>query len=220
MKKLAILIFVLLLLVGCSPSEEDMAAAVAQTVEAMATDTPETTATPEIYPVITEGNRKMMEYQLDEISGWATIDHVLGQNEDLHSVIIAGPDGELDLRFLYVYVADDWLFIDSILINADGERYTLDLCFENTDTIGGGKIQEMVAVCLDLADKDMVAQITSADKVMARLYGSKGSHDFELNQREKTSLKYTFQTFVNLKEGTIEIKEGIESEEEVWWELP
>lgn len=230
MKKLVLLALVLLFLVGCGLSEADVATSVAQTIEAMATDTPEPTATstprptstplPEAYPILTEDERATMKYSLDEMSGEATLEYLknYGQAVKLRSWLDITPQGEpANISFFYSYIADDWLFIDSILINADGERYTLDLCYENTDVLDDGQIMESVAACFDLSDKEMIEQIANADNVGVRLNGSSGNHDIRLSEKERFSLKYAFQTFANLSEGTIEMKDGIQDGEEIWW---
>ena len=204
MNRLAMLTLVLLVLVGCSPSIYPVLTEPVLT-EPVLTE-----------PVLTEYERMDMVYWKDEQSeffgGGGTLEYKDGRNMNLSSSVLVDHEGNVGKLILHYYMDADWLSVDSFVINADGERYYLDLCHEESDF-----------ACLELSDKELVKQIVGADIVMFRIRahyihsGEEGFNDFKLTALEKTSIGYAFQTFANLKEGTIEMKEGIKSGEEIWW---
>lgn len=246
--KRAFLVFVLsvffaVALGACSsgaPSEAAIQTAIAQTAESVPaetdtpieavpteTETPNPTSEPEkeeeFTPALEEEFLKDIDYHEDQISGTIYLSYRKAARHDFETIIyfFNGSD-QAEVGMIDTYTGDDWLFINSVIINADDERYFLDLCESNTDVLDGGKIEEFIVVCLDSDDAKMVEQIYTSDEVLVRFNGREGNHDFELGKREKDNLHYMYQLYTNLLDGTIEIRDGlgewVEGQEEPWWE--
>ena len=250
-RSFVILIFLILFAVvfsACSsgePSESDIQTAIAQTAEAIPTETdvPEPTATTkrvklptptntpiptntpmpteEPWPVLSEDELKKTIYSRDEISGVALAQYELNRSSDTEAWVDISPDGkQFGFTWFGRYLGDDWLFVESLLVNVDGEVYDLPLCYYNNDVFDSGRVYESFSPCPEDLDDELILNIVNGDRVLVRFDGSEGNYDFELTDDEKLSLEYALNLFHNLSDGALKINETtpVEGGVEIWWE--
>lgn len=234
-----------------SPSEADIQTAIAQTAEAMPTntvvptDTPEPTKTPrptntpgptstprptstseptntpELWPVLRENQLRSMTYIKDEITGDARVHYSpSGTHFEAYVSIEANGDFHIDSAGIWKWdgrraIEDyDWLNVASIVFNVSGEVYDLPICKYYKDVY---LESEVFSPCPEDFDVELMLKIARSGKVLVRFDGHDGNHDYLLTKKEKDSLVYARRLYHNLLDGTIRIKDGIKSKEEIWW---
>lgn len=111
-----------------------------------------------------------------------------------------------DYTFLlqYAYQADDWLFIDELIFNADGEVIRVPVTDVITDVIAGG-ILEFGAIRFRNSELETVQRIVDAEEVNLRYSGSEGQHDATLDEIERAIMKYTLHAYRALEYGGVEL---------------
>ncbi|WP_198155026.1 hypothetical protein [Salisediminibacterium beveridgei] len=95
---------------------------------------------------------------------------------------------------------DDWVFFDSIIFNADGERFTWDLSyFDRQSEVGGGVFEWYILSELDIPTiMDDLELISSSDEVQVRFQGN-GFRDYTLTENDKNKIRDMFD-FYHLNE--------------------
>ncbi len=97
-------------------------------------------------------------------------------------------DNSIILRFRVNYEADDWLFIKSIIIATDNERFEkTDADFERTSSYG--RIKEWYDFNLLDEDLKIIKAIINSKETTIRFKGDSGYNDYVVTAKEKKSLK-------------------------------
>ena len=94
-----------------------------------------------------------------------------------------------DLRILVGFTADDWLFFDSVIVSADGEKvesrdyksYEVD-----TDVLDGGRVREQVLIKYSYGEPDL-SVMDDAESVIIRFKNKETEEmiDFDLTAEER-----------------------------------
>ena len=108
-------------------------------------------------------------------------------------------------RFVYRYSAENWLFIQYMIFNIDGENITITPDMK-TDCGYGGTIWEW---CDELVknnningiNKDFIKKIANAKSVKVKMVGSKYSEIRTLSAAQIKSIKNTYEYYLALDGG-------------------
>jgi hypothetical protein len=103
---------------------------------------------------------------------------------------------DLELRFCTQYVSDDWLFIQSMAINTDGENSTLSPDFKRDN--GKGEIWEWSDEAVPYENLQMLTQISAAKKAKIKYYGEKYYKIVNITRSQQLALKRQLQIFKGL----------------------
>lgn len=216
-------------LTACAPSEAAIQAAIQATADAMPTatpeptetptprptDTPEPTATPEPMPtpkplstlspkVIRYGARCIDEITnnsyifLEEEVDWLWLAPTSNVTAVVHVI-----DTTYILEMSAEYRDDDWLFVDELIFNLDGEVVRLTPTSEFRDVLSNGRIMEIVGFAFTLNNLGPIFELVNADEIKVRYSGSRGIHDMDLTDYELATIQYAYSVYLRLMEGTI-----------------
>lgn len=123
--------------------------------------------------------------------------------DDYFGLYLGVPDkGRPFLRWKFMYAADDWLFIDKLTLNVDGERLpSITFPFGSIERDNsGGRIWEWHDEPLR-SDADMVPfmKLAVAKKVILRYEGRQYYNDRILSDREKQAMLKLMNAYVALR---------------------
>lgn len=133
---------------------------------------------------------KNLTKEVDEIKGTTWVSHksipALGTYMSIYFGLKEQGARVMPLRLKLQYHADDWLFVRSVTIKADEQKFELgSLEFERDNSYGGiWEWSDTVA-----RDQDMLRKIADAKKVTIRFDGSQYYSDFILPQSQKEAIK-------------------------------
>jgi hypothetical protein len=107
--------------------------------------------------------------------------------------------GSPNLYFSIRYQADDWLFIESYLIKADDQTFTVTPGFQEVERDNGyGGIWEWYSTLAGSRELDIVRAIISAKKAVIRYDGKQYYRDRTITSSEKQSLKNVLDAYAAL----------------------
>jgi hypothetical protein len=121
--------------------------------------------------------------------------------DSFHIYIGSEQDSAPWLRLRIQYVADDWLFVNSFIVVADGQRFDKPLAKFERDN-GGGEIWEWYDESTSPDDLKMIETVANSKKATLRLVGDKYRHDRTISATEKAALKSVLAAFHALRGGT------------------
>ncbi|QKJ30227.1 hypothetical protein HQ865_10780 [Mucilaginibacter mali] len=98
-----------------------------------------------------------------------------------------------ELRFATRYLADDWLFIKEMTVNADGENFTMSPEFKRDN--GDGSIWEWSDARMGEDDLAMLVKMATAKKVKLRYDGDKYYHVVSITQTQQAAMKKMLQIY-------------------------
>jgi len=101
-----------------------------------------------------------------------------------------------NLRLKIQYHADDWLFINKVIIKTDKEMHVLTPNFERDNAYG--KIWEWADLYVDKSGMAIIEDIINSNDVKIRYEGSKYRKDITLSEKQKKALKDTLLAFKNI----------------------
>jgi hypothetical protein len=177
---------------------------------------------PEFYPVLSEEALDLVLYSNDDMNGYEGYS-IWGNGRDQEFIYQFSVDsdfetGTSDLVMSYFHYDDDWLFIDSILLRIDDEVHDLQLVWNDTDVLDGGKIEEYIGI---LVPGDVMKQLGDAKEAKIRLDGSEGYTDITLDEEERMHAQIIYALRENINDGTVLTKEFEDGEChlgcEDWW---
>ena len=96
-----------------------------------------------------------------------------------------------NFRFVFQYYADDWLFIESMIFNIDGENITISPSMD-TDCGYGGKIWEWCDTQISL---EFIEKLANAKSVKVKMNGSHYYDTRTLTTAQIQSIKNTYDYF-------------------------
>lgn len=114
---------------------------------------------------------------------------------NVQSFVDMSSDETYILSLLYTFVADDWLFIDELIFNVDGEVYHLKPDSTSSDIFDSGDIYEAGTKVITRNDFDLVEDIIRGETVLVRFSGSDGSYDYTLTDEEKGVIEYSYLVY-------------------------
>lgn len=100
------------------------------------------------------------------------------------------------LRLNIQYYADDWLFIEKVIIKTDTTTHTIKPKFERDNS--SGKIWEWADLYVDKSGMAIIEDIINSSNVKIRYEGSKYYKDITLSEKQKKALKDTLLAFKNI----------------------
>lgn len=137
----------------------------------------------------------------DDISGTTTYMHrdsslFVNSRTELLCYFTVTDKGQSVLRLRTQYVANDWLFMQKVLIKADDKAFTIDTSRfgEVERDNSGGKIWEWHTHDLQ-PDSDMLEAICSAKQVSLRYVGKQYAKDRELPQAEASRIQAVLRAY-------------------------
>ena len=101
-----------------------------------------------------------------------------------------------NLRLKIQYYADDWLFIEKVIIKTDKEMHILTPKFDRDNEYG--KIWEWADMYVDNIGIAIIEDIINSNSVKIRYEGSKYQKDITLSEKQKKALKDTLFAFKNI----------------------
>jgi hypothetical protein len=111
-------------------------------------------------------------------------------------------DGPVVSRFVVQYVADDWLFIQEIIIKADGETFTLTPEYDEVkQDNGSGEIWEWYDVVADDEKLRILRAIAGSKKTVIRYEGRQYRRDRVVGAQEKQSIRNALDALEVLQSG-------------------
>jgi len=105
-------------------------------------------------------------------------------------------DVATNLRFVFQYHSDEWLFIRNMIFNIDGENITIAPKME-TDCGNGGRIWEWCDVSA-LLYPDVVKKIANSKSVKVKMNGSQYYDTRTLTSAQIASIKETYEYYLAL----------------------
>lgn len=144
---------------------------------------------------------KNLTKDVDEVTGITFYQHktsvkYLNQN-DFYAYIAVADDSDPWLRLKIQYAADDWLFVQSVVVKADDETFTIsekEYGEFKTDH-SGGRIWEWLDRKVNGSELEMLKAISKAKKVIVRFNGRDYYKDKVLSARQLTAVKDVLTAF-------------------------
>jgi len=142
-----------------------------------------------------------LKIEEDKVSGIKSYQHrgsaeFVNSNTDFYVRVLQHEQGDVLLRLHIQYVANDWLFLEKIIVSAGNTRFTIPkegkfrLSDVNRDN-SGGKIWEWITLPVSNAEKEMLEEMIKSEEVIVRFKGSQYFKDLKLTseiQRIRTVL--------------------------------
>lgn len=97
-------------------------------------------------------------------------------------------NSNLTLFLRVSYEGDDWLFVDSMTIKTDTQKYDLSWSLDNRDN-DGGRVWEWLSLKNKEINIEMLEDMMNSSSTTIRLRGSQYYDDRELTYNEKEALK-------------------------------
>lgn len=104
------------------------------------------------------------------------------------------------LRMQFQYTANDWLFIQNVLIKTDSNDYTVSGNFERDNH---SEIWEWYDITPNIHQINMLRDIASSSVVKVRYEGRQYHKDRTITEKEKDIIKKTLEIFDKLENTTI-----------------
>lgn len=101
-----------------------------------------------------------------------------------------------NLRLKIQYYADDWLFIEKVIIKTDKEMHILTPKFDRDHEYG--KIWEWADLYVDKSGIAIIEDIINSNTVKIRYEGNKYRKDINLSEKQKKALKDTLLAFKSI----------------------
>lgn len=116
---------------------------------------------------------------------------------------LGGKDDDMSLFIRTDYVGDDWIFYDTLIINADGKTYTKKLNYSDiTHDNGGGQVWEFYNQQANTSDIDWLKAIANADKAVVRFTG-KYQYDLTISESDKKAIGNAVEAYEAVLEYTL-----------------
>lgn len=110
--------------------------------------------------------------------------------DDELSLFLVEQEENLQLVLSKTYSANNWLFINSMIVLADGQRFTFENLYDQvarvTTSIG---IKETFQSSVDDKLEEAIRAIANAKEAKIRLNGENSYRDIEITEREKRALR-------------------------------
>lgn len=107
-------------------------------------------------------------------------------------------DGSVFLRISLGFTEDDWIFMNKIIVDCDGQQFSFTVDYGDRDTnVSGGEVTEVwtvihtTAYSYDSQYKDLTKMMTAmetAKSVKIRFSGSDGHYDYSIPQSEVNNI--------------------------------
>lgn len=114
-------------------------------------------------------------------------------------------DGDYELVMDFHYVGNDWLFVDELIFNVDGEVIHMTPVGISTDVLGGGRILESGTVIITPSVYVDFFKVIDGEDVKLRYSGSDGSFDAVPDAHEMNTLRYANLISGGLQDGSINL---------------
>lgn len=146
-----------------------------------------------------------MEINVDKIEGTKWIsDETISNNEAkgcIFTIYIAEAQNKRSLRFYIGFVRKDWVFMDRIVFNMDGEVQNIFVPSSErvTKVYDGGIISEAIDFGAD-DYIDMLKRASTSTKVLIRFSGKNDQYDTELIASQKHAARRVMRLYEVYKE--------------------
>lgn len=144
---------------------------------------------------------KNLSKDVDEVSGITFYQHKTStkyiNTNDFYTYIAISEGSDPWLRLKIQYAADDWLFIESVIVKVDDETFTLtekEYGEFKTDH-SAGKIWEWLDREVNGSELEMLKAIADAKKVIVRYNGRDYYKDKTLSAKQITAVKEVLTAF-------------------------
>lgn len=108
-------------------------------------------------------------------------------------------EGQLE----YYYVGDDWLFIDELIFNIDGEVVRVAPAWTDTTVISGGTILESGGIPIGRQELDLLSKLAAGEDIKLRYSGTDGQTDVTLDIYERGMIRFMYAVLPGLMDGSI-----------------
>lgn len=140
-----------------------------------------------------------LKKRTDAIDGITWMSHkgapILGKYASLYFGTRDGSASGYPIRLQVQYYGDDWLFVRSLTIKADGRTYELSgLDFKRDNS--SGSIWEWIDI--PVTDQEMLARWVSSKEVVIRFHGNNYNSDFSQPQGQRNQMKEVYSAWTAL----------------------
>lgn len=111
-------------------------------------------------------------------------------------------DGTSILRLKIQYEDDDWLFIESFQIKADGAVYDIDPAYGDVERDNDSRIWEWYDTVVTEYEREMLEAVVKAKKVQIRFNGSQYYDTQTLSARQKRAIVNVLRAYDYLNRGS------------------
>jgi hypothetical protein len=101
-------------------------------------------------------------------------------------------------RFRIQYYGEEWLFIDSFLINVDGAKYEISTSYGEVERDNDAEVWEWYDVSPSITDLTMLAKISESKKTVVRMIGSQYHKDVVLTSAQKQAINTMLTVYQGL----------------------
>ncbi len=99
------------------------------------------------------------------------------------------------------YYGDDWIFYESLIINADGQRFDKQLDYSKIDrSVNKGQVAEFGTFVLKDSDIVWLRAIAKSDTAVVRFQGDHHQYDLTISESDKESIKQVLDIYDIAKE--------------------
>lgn len=117
--------------------------------------------------------------------------YYINSRSSIHGYIGHSKESQPNLRFTIQYVSEDWLFVESYIINVDGIKYNIsEIKYGEIKTDhGSGKIWEWLDISANRTEISIMKAIASGKDVRIRYIGKQYYKDRTVTNNEKKAMK-------------------------------
>ena len=132
----------------------------------------------------------------DEVKGITWYEDGNAASRHYMNLYIENADGQAPvLRIELRYMGDQWLFLESFTVMADGEKFTIYPVDLKREALGWGVVLEMDDRPVTGETLDMVKAVIGSDEAMIRYNGRSTFTDKGITAEEKAALKKVINAY-------------------------
>lgn len=106
--------------------------------------------------------------------------------------------GDPYFRFVIQYYGDEWLFIDSYVINVDGVKYEINPDYGDIERDNDTNVWEWYDANPSDSDLAMLQAISKSKRTVVRMSGDQYYKDVVVNSTQKQALRTMFTVYLGL----------------------
>ncbi len=173
------------------------------------TRTPQPTETPIPMPTIGPDTIAHGRRCVDEITGDSYIylkhstDAVWARLAPTVMSFVDETNGRYEMTVEYIYYGNDWLFVEEIIFNADGEVIRLTPAGTDGDVLNDGNILETGVIPITMSNIEIADKLVTAEEVLIRYSGSDGMYDATLDPHERAMFVFAALIYRAVNDGRV-----------------
>ncbi len=112
-------------------------------------------------------------------------------------------DEDVDLRCVFTYEGDDWIFLDNVALKIDEEKYEYDIPYSDVKrkAFNDGTVSEKYDFSVSDSFIDVIKSIYDTGECSIRFKGEDGSNTVELNSSDILAIRHVVTAYEILRQG-------------------